>query len=207
MYKCDSALRSECAFYITATWCVSRTLSRGERENRGIAQNSGKPGASVLQSGKETDSEGSGSHAHRSSARPGTRCLPSSKAQLFSGSWQCRCCLFLLKSPWLPPAAASALLPCRGRGSRWTPAAIQKKAAFLKPGRFGAVGDRNVTLQRGATCCATPRTGYFCSWAIMELGWRSPNDPCRRELISSLLQEKGKLLHLWALLGFEWKFH
>lgn len=42
MYKSDSALRSECAFYITATWCVSRALSRGEKENRGIAQNSGR---------------------------------------------------------------------------------------------------------------------------------------------------------------------
>lgn len=113
MYEYDSALRSECAFYIRAAWCVSRALSRGGRESRGITRNSGRAWSQLL---AQTDSEGSGSHACGSSARARTCHLPRSKAQLFSSSWQCRCCLLMLNSPWLPPTAASVLLSCRGGG-------------------------------------------------------------------------------------------
>lgn len=145
---------------------------RREEKTGALLKIQGDPGASILQSSKETDSEGS--HARRNSARPGTCCVPRSKAQLFSCSQQCRCCLFLLKSLWLPPVTANALLLCRSGGSCWTPTALQEKDAFLKPGRFGAVEDQNVTLQCSATCCAPPRTSYFCSWVIMELDWKSP---------------------------------
>lgn len=113
MYEYDSDLRSECALYIRAAWCVSRALSRGEKESRDITQNSGRAWSQLL---AQTDSEGSSSHACGSSARAGTRHLPRSKAQLFSSSWQCRCCLLMPSSLWLPPTAASVLLSCRGGG-------------------------------------------------------------------------------------------
>lgn len=149
-------------FLYHSTWCVSRALSRRLGENRGIAQKLGKRPEAASCRAAGTGCAGGGC---------GPAACPEPSAPLRAAG------------------AAGAARPARG------PAPLQGRRLPQNTRGpsggscfFGSRAWKRATAARCHLLCAAPRTGYFCSWAIMESHRRGPNDPCRRELISGLLQ-------------------